>query len=91
MKFKADTGIEVKLGDESSTVSKTAIKAMAFDGSIYGVPYSVENIALLPNTDLLPAAATTFEEVIAAGRGVADSGNAQCAFLVGLEPKQGDP
>lgn len=81
----------VELGDKSSAFSKTAIKAMTFNGSTYGVPYSVENIALLRNTALLPAAVTTFDEVIAAGKGLVDSGKAKYAFLVGLDPKQGDP
>lgn len=81
----------VELGEKSATFSATAVKAMTFKGSTYGVPYSVENIALLRNTELLPAAAATFDEVIAAGQGVVDAGNAQYAFLVGLDPKQGDP
>lgn len=81
----------VELGDKAAGFSATAIKAMTFDGSTYGVPYSVENIALLRNTALLPAAVTTFDEVIAAGKGVVDAGKAKYAFLVGLDPKQGDP
>lgn len=81
----------VELGDKASTFSATAIKAMTFNGSNYGVPYSVENIALLRNTALLPAAVTTFDEAVAAGQGVVDAGKAKYAFLVGLDPKQGDP
>ncbi|MGP9503180.1 sugar ABC transporter substrate-binding protein [Specibacter sp. AOP5-B1-6] len=81
----------VELGEKSASFSATAVKAMTFKGSTYGVPYSVENIALLRNTALLPAAVTTFDEVIAAGQGVVDAGNAKYSFLVGLDPKQGDP
>lgn len=81
----------VELGEKSASFSATAVKAMTFKGSTYGVPYSVENIALLRNTELLPAAVTTFDEVIAAGQGVVDAGNAKYSFLVGLDPKQGDP
>lgn len=81
----------VELGDKASAFSATAIKAMTFDGSTYGVPYSVENIALLRNKALLPEAVTTFDEVVAAGQGVVDAGKAEYAFLVGLDPKQGDP
>lgn len=81
----------IELGDKTSGFSATAITAMTFNGSTYGVPYSVENIALLRNTALLPAAVTTFDEVVAAGQGVVDAGKAKYAFLVGLDPKQGDP
>ncbi len=81
----------VELGEKASGFSATAIKAMTFNGSTYGVPYSVENIALLRNTALLPAAVKTFDEVVAAGQGVVDAGKAKYAFLVGLDPKQGDP
>lgn len=81
----------VELGDKAAGFSATAIKAMTFDGSTYGVPYSVENIALLRNTALLPTAVTTFDEVVAAGQGVVDAGKAKYAFLAGLDPKQGDP
>ncbi|PYG98831.1 sugar ABC transporter substrate-binding protein [Arthrobacter stackebrandtii] len=81
----------VELGDKAAAFTATSIRAMTFDGATYGVPYSVENIALLRNKALLPAAVTTFDEVVAAGKGVVDAGKAQYAFLVGLDPKQGDP
>jgi arabinogalactan oligomer/maltooligosaccharide transport system substrate-binding protein len=81
----------VELGDKAAGFSATALKAMSYKGSNYGVPYSVENIALLRNTALLPTAAATFDEVVAAGKGVVDAGKAKYSFLVGLDPKQGDP
>ena len=46
----------------------SSIKAMTYDGSVYGVPYAIENIALLRNTDLVPEAATTLDEVVAKGK-----------------------
>ena len=81
----------VELGDKASAFSATSIKAMTFNGSTYGVPYSVENVALLRNTALVPDAFKTFDEVIAAGQGAVDAGKAKHPFLVGLDPKQGDP
>ena len=42
-----------------------AVEAFTYDGQTYGLPYAVENIALVRNTDLVPEAPATFEEMIA--------------------------
>jgi maltose-binding protein MalE len=41
-----------------------AIQGFTYDGQTYGLPYAVENIALVRNTDLVPEAPATFEEMI---------------------------
>jgi len=41
-----------------------AVEAFTYDGQTYGVPYAVENIALVRNTDLVPEAPATFEEMM---------------------------
>jgi arabinogalactan oligomer/maltooligosaccharide transport system substrate-binding protein len=41
-----------------------AVEAFTYDGQTYGLPYAVENIALVRNTDLVPEAPATFEEMI---------------------------
>ena len=43
-----------------------AVDAFTYDGQTYGLPYAVENIALIRNTDIVPEAPATFEEMIAA-------------------------
>ena len=43
--------------------SEAAISAFNYEGSFYGLPYAVENIALIRNTDLVPEAPATFEEL----------------------------
>jgi len=55
----------VELGDKKAGFQDSSVKAMTFNGSVYGVPYAIENIALLRNTDMVPAAAKTFDEVMA--------------------------
>jgi arabinogalactan oligomer/maltooligosaccharide transport system substrate-binding protein len=60
---------------------------MTYDGKVYGVPYSIEKVALVRNTDLVPNAATTYDEVIANGQ----AAGTEYPFLVGLSPEQGDP
>jgi maltose-binding protein MalE len=41
-----------------------AVQAFTYDGQTYGLPYAVENIALVRNTDLVPDAPATFEEMM---------------------------
>lgn len=43
---------------------QVAVDAFTYDGQTYGLPYAVENIALVRNTDLVPDAPATFEEMI---------------------------
>lgn len=77
----------LELGDVADGFAESAIQAMTYDGKVYGVPYSIENVALVRNTELVADPVETFDEVIAAGK---DSG-AKYPFLVGLSPEQGDP
>jgi maltose-binding protein MalE len=41
-----------------------AIDAFTYEGQTYGLPYAVENLALVRNTDLVPEAPATFEEMV---------------------------
>src|SRR6478735_1496817 len=77
----------LELGDVADGFAETAIQAMTYDGKVYGVPYSIENVALVRNTDLVPNPATTYDEVIANGQ----AAGTEYPFLVGLSPEQGDP
>lgn len=81
----------LELGDKASEFQQVAINAMSYEGQNYGLPYSVENIALLRNTDLAPTAPSSFEELIAMGEAAVDAGDAEYPFLVGLDPNAADP
>lgn len=81
----------LELGDKAGDFQDVAIKAMSYDGQTYGLPYSVENIALLRNTDLAPTAPATFDEAIATGNALIAEGKASYAFLIGLDPNAADP
>lgn len=41
-----------------------AVQAFTYDGQTYGLPYAIENIALVRNTDLVPEAPASFEEMM---------------------------
>jgi len=43
---------------------QVAIDAFTYEGQTYGLPYAIENIALVRNTELVPEAPATFEEMI---------------------------
>lgn len=53
--------------DRAAALNETSLKAFTVDGNLYGVPYALENLALIRNTDLAAEAPATFEELIAAG------------------------
>ncbi len=59
-----------------------AIQAMSYEGQIYGVPVSIENVALIRNTDLDPTEHATFDELIASGQGIVAEGRAKYPFIV---------
>ena len=77
----------VELGDATADFQKVAIDAWTYDGKVYGVPYSIENIALMRNTALAAAAPATYDEMIAAGT----AAGTEYKFLVGLDPEASDP
>lgn len=81
----------LELGDTAGDYQEVAITAMSYDGQTYGLPYSVENIALVRNTDLAPEPASDFDDAIATGQALVDAGTAEYPFLVGLDPNASDP
>ncbi|MCX7520714.1 maltose ABC transporter substrate-binding protein [Microbacterium sp. STN6] len=82
----------LELGKKLDEFAKVAVQAVTYDGNVYGLPYSIENVALLRNTALVPDASKTFDEVISKGKAAVAAGNGvKYPFLLGLDPKQGDP
>jgi len=56
---------------DEATAAKFApasIAASKFDGQNYGVPFSIENIALVRNTDLAPDAPATLDDLLTAAK-----------------------
>ena len=45
-----------------------AIKGVTFNGQTYGIPFAVENVVLFRNTDLVPEAPGTLDELVAKGK-----------------------
>jgi arabinogalactan oligomer/maltooligosaccharide transport system substrate-binding protein len=79
----------VQLAD-TSAFDPLAIKGMTFNGQLYGIPYSVENIGLFRNTDLVPNAPSSIEELVSMGKRLVADGRTKeiLALQVG---QKGDP
>ena len=77
----------VELGDKVSDFEQVAVDAWSYEGQTYGVPYAIENIGLLRNTDLVAEAPTSYDDMIAKGQ----AAGTEYAFLVGLDPEASDP
>ncbi|GGD61461.1 sugar ABC transporter substrate-binding protein [Microbacterium murale] len=58
----------LELGDSAEDYLPVALQAATYDGTVYMLPYAVENIAVLRNADLIPEAATGFDDMIAKGQ-----------------------
>ncbi|MBM7503301.1 arabinogalactan oligomer/maltooligosaccharide transport system substrate-binding protein [Agromyces aurantiacus] len=58
----------LELGDSAGDYLDVAINASTYEGTVYMLPYAVENIAVLRNADLVPEAATSFDDMIAKGK-----------------------
>jgi len=53
----------IDAGDLTDSFSASSIDAFTYDGELYGLPYSTENVAFFINTDLVPECPATWEEV----------------------------
>lgn len=52
----------------------SALRAVTFNGQVYGAPYAIENLALFRNTDLVPTAPATIEDLVKAGQDLKTAG-----------------
>jgi len=58
----------IQLGDKAKLFSKVAVDAFTYGGQTYGVPYAIENIAMVRNTAMAPTAPATWDDMIAASK-----------------------
>ncbi len=59
------------LGDKAEDFSPAALEAFTYQGELYGMPNAVENVAFFRNTDLIPDAPATWDEVTELSRELA--------------------
>jgi arabinogalactan oligomer/maltooligosaccharide transport system substrate-binding protein len=53
--------------DTRAAFDPLAIKGVTYNGQVYGIPYAIENVVLFRNTELVPEAPETMEELVAKG------------------------
>ena len=59
---------------QKSSFEAAALKAVTFNGQVYGAPYAMENLALIRNTELAPTAPATIEDLVKAGQDLKAAG-----------------
>jgi len=70
----------IDLGDKASNYLDNAIAGFTYNGELYGLPLAVENIGFFRNTDMVPEAPTTWDEVAQIGTDLVNSGEAESAI-----------
>jgi arabinogalactan oligomer / maltooligosaccharide transport system substrate-binding protein len=79
----------IDLGPAAGDFADVAVEAFSYDGQVYGLPYAIENIALIRNTDLVPEAPATFEELTETALALEADGTVDVPLAVQQGP--GDP
>jgi arabinogalactan oligomer/maltooligosaccharide transport system substrate-binding protein len=64
----------IDLGGKENEFQPVAIQAFTYDGQLHGVPYAVENVALVRNTELVPEAPDSFEDLTETALKLQDDG-----------------
>lgn len=64
--------VPLDLGDLTEDFLPAAVEAFTFNGEVWGMPYAIENVALIRNVDLVPEAPATWEEVRAVSEALAE-------------------
>jgi arabinogalactan oligomer / maltooligosaccharide transport system substrate-binding protein len=72
----------VDLGPVAEDFVPVSIEAFTLGGLLYGMPALIENIALYRNTDLVPEAPETFEELEEIALRLQESGEADYGLLI---------
>lgn len=67
-----------------------ALSALTVEGRLYGLPTTVDTVALFRNTDLAPDMPATFDELIRTGKALCDAGRATDILAVRIG-ERGDP
>jgi len=60
--------------DAREAFQPKAIEAVTYNGQVYGIPFTMNNIVLFRNTALAPEAPETIDELVAAGQELVASG-----------------
>jgi arabinogalactan oligomer/maltooligosaccharide transport system substrate-binding protein len=77
----------IELGDKVRDFEPVSVEAFTQDKQVYGLPYAVENVALIRNTALAPTAPATWQDAITTGQ----KSGAKYPILLQMDGIKGDP
>jgi arabinogalactan oligomer / maltooligosaccharide transport system substrate-binding protein len=76
----------VDLTGIADELQEVAVQAFTYEGNTYGLPYATESVALIRNTDLVPDAPATWDELEEVGMSLVDGGEIRQAIVWPTEP-----
>ena len=77
----------IQLSEEArQSVQPVALKAVSFNGQLYGIPYTMNNLILFRNTELAPQQPKTIEEMVARGKQLKSEGKVTQIFGLPVGP-----
>lgn len=68
-----------------------ALQAVTYEGRYYGVPFIIENVALLRNNEMTRHTPTDFDDLLREGHRLMDEGVAKYPFTTSQSEASGDP
>jgi maltose/maltodextrin transport system substrate-binding protein/arabinogalactan oligomer/maltooligosaccharide transport system substrate-binding protein len=77
----------IDLGDKANNVDPLAIKAFTYQGKLYALPYGLEGIALIYNTELVPTPPKDWAELKQIAKRLQDEKKVDQGYVL----QQGDP
>lgn len=83
--------VPVEMGDRAEDFTENAREAVVYNGVSYGVPYAIENVAMLRNNELAAQDPATFDELRAIGHRLMEERGIEYPFTVSQSPEAGDP
>ena len=83
---------EMDLGKKAADFDPVSLQAFTYDGKLVGLPYAVENVAFICNSDLVPTPPTTYDELKTMAKEMQDAGTVKQFFsLMGSDPYHQEP
>lgn len=74
--------VPIELGSKAEDFQQSTLDLFTYQETLYGVPYAIENIALIRNTDLVPEAPQTWEEILSLSEQFQAEDTAEYAFVL---------
>lgn len=74
--------LPINLGDKASDFSPVSLELFTSGGQLYAMPYAVENVAFFRNTDLVPDAPATWDDVMSITEELVSSDKSKYGYMI---------